>query len=242
MSIRGRPAYDVNQFLWRMLDYLYPPSCGGCGAKGSRWCRNCQQDTVRIVPPICPRCGRSQSNEVLCPRCRNHPPQFTALRSWAVFNGPLRNAIHRLKYKRDISLGAVLSRHLSTCLAKTDWKLDLVVPVPLGVARLAERGYNQASLLAKPLSRRAGIAYRTDILRKTRDTPSQVGLDFNQRRANVAGSFEVKSIDIQKMSVLVVDDVSTSGATLDACAQALLSGGAAAVYAITLARTAYPDW
>lgn len=242
MSIKDRPAYELNQWLWRFLDILYPPSCGGCGAKGTRWCRACQQNTERIVPPLCPRCGQSQPIERLCTRCRRQPPQFSALRSWAVFKGPLRNAIHRLKYKRDISLGEVLSRHLSACLVKTDWRLDMIVPVPLGVARMAERGYNQASLLAKPLAGRAGLPYRVDILKKTRDTPSQVGLDFERRRANVAGTFEVVSTDVRDKTVLVVDDVATSGATLNACTQALLSAGARAVYAITLARTASQDW
>jgi competence protein ComFC len=153
----------------------------------------------------------------------------------------LRNAIHRLKYRRDIALGESLSHHLFTCLAKAEWKLDLVVPVPLGVARLAERGYNQASLLARPLAQRVGLYYRTDALRKMRDTPSQVGLTFDERQVNVAGSFEATPKYIVGKTVLVVDDVSTSGATLNACAEALLSSGAAAVYAITLARTVYHD-
>lgn len=118
----------------------------------------------------------------------------------------------------------------------------MIVPVPLGVARMAERGYNQASLLAKPLAGRTGLPYRVDILKKTRDTPSQVGLDFERRRANVAGTFEVVSTDVRDKTVLVVDDVATSGATLNACTQALLSAGARAVYAITLARTASQDW
>lgn len=236
MTTRGRPAYFINQWLWSLLDLLYPPSCGGCSARGARWCQNCQKTAVKIMPPFCPRCGLSQSNPGLCSLCRKSPPQYTALRSWALFNGPVRNAIHRLKYYKDIAMGEVLSRHLVTCLQTTDWVLDAVIPVPLGVARLAERGYNQASLLARPLALGLGLDYQPGGLQKIRDTPAQVGLSLEQRKRNVAGSFQAVSRTVAGSHILIVDDVSTSGATLNACADALLSGGAAAVYAITLAR------
>lgn len=236
MTTRGRPAYLINQWLWSLLDLLYPPYCGGCSARGARWCRNCQMEAVKIMPPICPRCGLSQTRSGLCSLCRKSPPQYTALRSWALFKGPVRSAIHRLKYYKDIALGEVLSRHLITCLETTDWVLDAVIPVSLGVARMAERGYNQASLLARPLALGMGLNYEPGGLQKIRDTPAQVGLSLEQRKINVAGSFQADSNIVAGKRVLLVDDVSTSGATLNACAEALQSGAAAAVYAITLAR------
>ncbi len=239
MKTRGQPAYFINQWLWSLLDILYPPYCGGCSARGTRWCRKCQMEAVKIVPPICPSCGLGQSRAVLYGSCRRLPPRYTALRSWALFNGPVRNAIHRLKYYKDISLGEVLSRHLINSMETTGWQVDAVIPVPLGVARLAERGYNQASLLARPLALGVRLAYRPDGLRKIRDTPAQVGLSRAQREKNVAGSFQADSSIVSGRRVLLVDDVSTSGATLNACAEALLTGGAAAVYAITLARASY---
>lgn len=128
-----------------------------------------------------------------------------------------------------------------TCLETTGWKVELVVPVPLGAARLAERGYNQASLLAKPVALSYALPYQPGALRKKHDTLSQVGLSLEERQRNVAGSFEANPADVAGRSVLIVDDVSTSGATLNACAESLLNSGAAAVYAITLARTAYHD-
>lgn len=241
MSAGGRSKYYIYKWFWSSLDLLYPPRCGGCDAKGARWCKGCQRNAIRVVPPLCPRCGKSQSRNILCNECRNTPPQFIALRSWAVFNGPVRHAIHRLKYRRDIALGEVLSRHMITCLEKTNWEIDLVIPVPLGVARLAERGYNQASLLAKPLALGVGLHYQSAALRKTCDTPSQVGLSLEQRMANVAGSFEAIPGIVAGKKVLVVDDVSTSGATLNACAAALLACGSESVYTITLARANYID-
>lgn len=163
-------------------------------------------------------------------------PQYQALRSWGVFEGPLRNALHRLKYRRDVALGEALAHHLIEMLEGLEWAIDLVVPVPLGLARQAERGYNQAALLAKPLALGCNLDYNPGSLLKVRNTPSQVGLSFDQRWVNVAGSFEAIPKQVAGKNLLVVDDVVTSGATLDACAVALLAAGASQVYAMTLAR------
>ena len=187
---------------------------------------------------MCVRCGQTVSGDGLCWECRRTPPHYTALRSWAIFEGPLRNAMHRLKYRRDIALGEMLSRHLIRSLSELDWHIDLVVPVPLGVARQAERGYNQSALLARPIALGYHLAYQPRALRKTRDTPTQVGLSLEQRWTNVAGSFAADPNYVSAKSVLLVDDVATSGATLNACADALFSSGAVQVYALTLARAA----
>ena len=236
MPARARLVYPAYQWLWNSLDWLYPPQCGGCGQSGSRWCQACQSTARRITPPLCPICGQPQSSDRPCQKCRQSRPHYTALRSWAVFEGPVRNALHRLKYKREIALGEVLSRHLLDVFHFFGWQVDLVVPVPLGVARQAERGYNQSALLAKPLALGYGLPYHPRVLRKTRDTPSQVGLSLEQRWNNVAGSFEALPGSVEGRSVLVIDDVSTSGATLNACAEALAASGATQVYALTLAR------
>jgi ComF family protein len=172
----------------------------------------------------------------MCPACRKGRPNYDELRSWATFDGPVKNALHRLKYKRDIALGEALSGHLFACLKQLDWQVDLVVPVPLGVARQAQRGYNQAALLAKPLALASTLPYRTDALAKTRETRSQVGLTVDQRRQNVQGSFAARAQVVRDKTILLVDDVATSGATLSACALALRSVGAKEIYAITLAR------
>ena len=114
--------------------------------------------------------------------------------------------------------------------------MNLVIPVPIGAARKKERGYNQAALLAWPLAVGSAIPYCSQGLIKTRDTPSQVGLDSQQRRANVAGAFQARPRMVTGKCVLVVDDVTTSGATLEVCSSALLQAGASSVYALTLAR------
>ncbi len=166
VSDQSRLAYTLYQSIWSSLDWIFPPRCGGCGKSGSRWCASCQRDTVLIRPPFCPICGAISVERGGCRTCRRHPPEFSALRSWGVFTGPLQNALHRLKYHRDIALGEVLSRNMVDCLLEQQWSLDLVVPVPLGVARLAERGYNQAALLAKPVALACGLGYSTKLLQE----------------------------------------------------------------------------
>ena len=193
----------------------------------------------QIQPPLCPICGQSLVNDQPCQSCPPGGYHFQALRAWAEFNGPLRSAIHRLKYKGDLALGEILARHMAGLLHNLGWKVDVVVPVPLGVARQQQRGYNQASLLALPLAMACGLPHRPRALHKIRQTRTQVGLSRTARRANVAGAFQADSHLVEGRSILVVDDVATSGVTLDACAAALIEAGAQTVYGLTLARAVF---
>jgi ComF family protein len=172
----------------------------------------------------------------LCNRCRKSPPAFQALSAWAVFGGPLRSAIHRLKYERDVALGEALARPMIACLRELGWPVEMATATPMGVVRRAERGYNQADLLARPTALGLGISYKPKALMKTKETRSQVGLNLAQRRENVEGAFKADARMVSGKRVLLIDDVSTSGATLEACAAALLEGGAAQVWCFTLAR------
>jgi ComF family protein len=141
-----------------------------------------------------------------------------------------------LKYKGDIALGDVFARPLASQLLSYGWPVNLIVPVPIGVARKSERGYNQAALIAWPVALCAGIAYRPNALKKVRETRSQVGLPASERRTNVAEAFQADPKTVRGKSVLIMDDVTTSGATIEACTNALLSAGANQVYGLTLAR------
>lgn len=175
----------------------------------------------------------------ICTTCRRHPPHFQFLRSATVFSGPIRQVLHKLKYRRDMSLGVVLAGILVPYLASLNWQLDWVVPVPLGIARLKERGYNQVDLIARPLAMGAGIPYRSHGLIRVRETRSQVDLSIDERRENVHGAFEASSGWASEQRVLIVDDVATSSATMDACASAILQAGAETVFGLTLARAVY---
>jgi len=172
----------------------------------------------------------------LCIFCQQTPPPYAALRSWAIYNGPLRNAMHRLKYSRDIALGEVLARPLLEMLHQLDWPIDLITSVPVGVARRAERGYNQATLLAFPLALAYGKPFRSQALQKARETRSQVGLNPAQRRENVSAAFQARPEIVAGRRVLLVDDVTTTGATIESCASALSTAGARQVFCLTLAR------
>ncbi len=234
-----RLAYKAYQFSWVVLDWIYPPQCGGCGKGGSRWCPACASRTKRILGPVCPKCGQMQESDVLCTHCRLDPPHYYLLRSWAVFGGTLREAIHQLKYKRNVALGEVLARPLVQFIQDQHWMVDIVQPVPLSLARLAERGYNQASLLARPIALGLGVKFKPQGLRRIKHTLSQVGLTVRERQKNVENAFRADHEYVHGKNVLVVDDVTTTGSTMDACACALLEAGAARVYGLTLARAVF---
>jgi len=237
MAVRGLPAYQLYQLTWTLLDWLFPPTCGGCERENARGCDDCSAATRIIPAPVCLYCGVSLSQEnTICSRCQTDRPPFTAARSWAFFNGPVRNALHRLKYRRDIALGEVLARAMIQMVRNLDWHIELVIPVPLGAARINERGYNQASFLAHPIALAQGLKYRPNALRRVRETQTQVGLTLAERQANVNGAFQGKGSLLNERNILLIDDVMTSGATLRACTQAALDAGARDVFCLTLAR------
>jgi ComF family protein len=140
------------------------------------------------------------------------------MRSWAVFDSPVQNALHTLKYR------------------PLNWAIDLLIPVPLSKNRLKERGYNQVGLIAQPLAYEVGWLYAPNALWKSRETRSQVGLSISQRRENVFEAYQADPKIVGQKSILLVDDVATTGSTIQSCTQALQAAGARDVYAFTIAR------
>jgi ComF family protein len=153
-----------------------------------------------------------------------------------VFEGPIRLALHKLKYRRNVALGDALSKHLAGYVSTLGWRVNLVVPVPLGKERKKERGYNQVGMVAKPLALSNHWSYSPNALVRIRETRSQVGLSIAERKENVSGAFLGDKRVVLGSTVLLMDDVATTGATLASCASALLEAGAKSVYALTLAR------
>ncbi len=239
---KGQPVYRLYRLIWLGLDWIYPPECGGCGKPYARWCKDCQAGTRLVSGPVCERCGVSLRSPGVCSVCLNSPPAYTAIRSWAVYTGAIRKAIHKLKYQGDISLGQALATPMIELLHQLDWSIDMVTPVPGSLARKKMRGYNQASLLALPIALSCRVQYRPGALTKIRDIPSQVGLSMKARHKNVQAVFQARNKDlVAGKSILVIDDIVTSGATMKACAQALLDQGAGQVYGLTLARAVLED-
>ncbi|MGE5464180.1 MAG: ComF family protein [Syntrophothermus sp.] len=158
------------------------------------------------------------------------------MRSWAVFDSPVQNGLHSMKYRRNIGLGEAVAHQMVEFINDLGWDVDALIPVPLGRKRLKERGYNQVALVAEPLAYLAGIKYLPKALWKARETRSQVGLNVNQRHENVLNAYQADAHSIERKSILIMDDVSTTGSTISSCTEALLSAGAREVYAITIAR------
>jgi len=141
-----------------------------------------------------------------------------------------------LKYRRDVGLGEALSDSVAVFIDQLNWPIDMLVPIPLGKERLKERGYNQVAMVAMPLSIRLALDYQPTVLARARETRSQVGLTAAERQENVKNAFIADEKKANGRTILLMDDVSTTGATLSSAAEALLSSGAHDVFAVTLAR------
>lgn len=215
---------------------LFPPACGGCGKAGYRWCPDCQERIPRIAEPFCEKCGIPVRKIGLCEKCQSNPPVYRLMRSWAVFDSPVQNALHTIKYRRNIGLADSLAFQMVEFVNSLQWKLNMIIPVPLGQKRLKERGYNQVALVARPLAYELGLEYAPRALQKTRETRSQVGLNLSQRRENVSQAYQADPAAVKRKSILLMDDVATTGSTISACTEALLSAGTQTVYALTIAR------
>jgi competence protein ComFC len=229
-------TYPLTKWLWFGLDWLFPPVCAGCNRPGFRWCSDCQQHVKSVPEPACQICGLPLSHPGLCPSCKASHPPYEALRSWAVFEGPIRQSLHSLKYHRNVALGDAFARYLAEYVKNMGWQVDMVVPVPLGRQKMKERGYNQAGLLAMPVSYILHLQYSPRAVLRVRETRTQVGLSGLERKENISGAFRADPVRVSGKVVLLMDDIATTGVTLAACSEALQKAGARTVYALTLAR------
>jgi len=229
-------AYLLYRLAWGILDIIYPPVCGGCGRLGSRWCQDCQRNVQHLVEPVCEVCGISIDGLGLCADCQRLRPRYRILRSWSVFDDPVRNALYKLKYSRDMALGDALAAQLLDFVIGLKWPIEMIIPVPLGKKRSQERGYNQVSLIVRPLALAAGMSFAFDGLARVRETRSQVGLTKKERCANVDRAFQAQGTRVNGRVVLLMDDVATTGSTLSSCAEALCAAGARDVFVLTVSR------
>ena len=141
-----------------------------------------------------------------------------------------------MKYRRNIGFGESLAVQMADFVHSLCWPVEMLIPVPLGKKRLKERGYNQVGLVARPLAYQLGWVYVPQALWKTRETRSQVGLSVSQRRENVHSAYQADPKIVTRKSILIMDDVATTGSTISACTEALLCAGAKEVYVLTIAR------
>lgn len=220
----------------RLLDLLFPPRCIGCSSVGTWLCARCVERLPYIVGPVCERCGLPLQRDLECPACRRYSVRVDGIRSVLLFEGAVRTAIHRLKYRNGRMLAGPFGQLMAAGWDRLGIEVDVIVPVPLHPQRLRQRGYNQAALLARELARHTGLPSHEGALSRVRHTASQMALDAAARRDNVRGAFRCTDGQLRGRRVLLIDDVCTTGATLDACADALRAAGAIAVWGFTLAR------
>lgn len=227
----------INSFFWKTIDLFFPPHCAGCDLLGYRWCKACDSAVEKINPPFCPKCGSPEPHQKLTnEHCSDHLPSIDFIRSYAIYEAPLSSAIKKLKYQNDIGIAEILAFYLVELYNDINQDIDFVIPVPLGKNRLKERGYNQASLIAKPLALAIGRPMKTQALFRNKETKSQVGLSREERSRNVSGAFYVNNSNLIGKNILLIDDVTTTGATLEACAKELKNKGVETIVGLTLAR------
>ena len=219
------------------LDLLFPPRCAGCGHSGTPLCPACLESVQAVPTPVCRRCGTPGRSPALCPHCQGGDFQVNAIRAAGIYRHPLSTAIDQLKYQGQPNLAQPLARLMSDYWLGREVSADLVAAVPLHEDRLRERGFNQSELLAERFCRRTGLPLLAPgPLIRTRATRQQVSLNAAERQNNMAGAFAWTGPHLAGAKVLLIDDVATSGATLEACGGALRQAGAAKVWALTVAR------
>jgi ComF family protein len=217
------------------VDLLFPPQCALCGAGGVRLCVACIDALMPADGRRCDSCWTPLARGDVCRQCTERPPAFASIRSAYVMDGGARRLAHELKYEGITSLAAPMALLMSECAAVDG--ADLIVPVPLHRSRERARGYNQASELGKHLAAPCAVAFDRRALRRTRATaPLAKTMHREERRAIVAGAFRADTARVEGRSIMLVDDVVTTGATLDVCAEALIDAGAASVRCVTWTR------
>jgi ComF family protein len=230
----------LGQLAEPVIDFFFPQQCVGCGAVGSFLCPDCCEKLPRLLPPFCPKCGKPQASGIVCPSCRQRQIEIDGIRSPFRFDEVIRKAIHELKYHNLKAISPCLAELLADYLCSNPLPGELIIPVPLHPRRLRERGYNQSSLLARELGKLTNLTVIEDCLVRIKQAVPQVRTaNIEERRENVANAFACQDDRVANKGIILVDDVCTSGATLESCAVALKNKGAISVWGLTLAREIY---
>lgn len=220
--------------------HIAPLSCLLCGAASDTQplCPGCRADLPWHRQPQCPQCAIPTPDGQLCGACLQHPPAFDHTQAALTYAFPLDQMIPRLKYHGQLAIAPVLGECLAQALEHAP-RPDRLIAMPLHAARIRERGFNHATEIARTLARKLGLTLDLDSCRRTRDTPPQMGLKHDARRRNVRGAFSCSG-EVQGQRIALIDDVMTTGTSLDELAATLKLAGAQEVSCWVVARTLAP--
>lgn len=229
----------VPEILQALFGFVLPLRCLACGLEIEKGflCSNCLNYLPIARSPRCVRCGRPVKKKDICSFCK-HGTSLDHGRSWLLFIPPVDSIIHSFKYRRMSNISRLLGRAMAS-IVQSDHVLkgaDIITPVPLFWWKQLQRTYNQASLLSAVISEECHIPHR-ELLKRIRFTRTQTRLDDAARRKNVAGAFSLQHGDIENKTIILVDDVMTTGATMNECARVLKTAGAREVYSCVAAIT-----
>lgn len=239
---------DFSMLIKDILNIIYPeaPGCLLCGRELKNYremqiCGYCKSMLFPIGEDVCQVCGRPVKDDMeKCLECRKGKVYFNEASSVFEFSGLIQDAIYRLKYDGDVNLAPLLGKFMAEKLIKKGWNIDLIIPVPLHPDRLSQRGFNQSFLLSTIIGREAGINVSDKILERVVYTESQVSLSRLERMLNVKNAFRASGEDkIKDRSILIVDDIMTTGATLNECSRAIRIYNPKNIYCLTLACPVY---
>ena len=223
----------------RIGESLFSGSCYLCRGKAAAiLCDACDADLPRLTGTLCPRCALASPGGAVCGRCLTLAPQYDATVAALAYRFPSDVLIQALKFRGELALAPFLAAQLAPRLEARE-PVDLILPVPLSARRLRERGYNQALEIARAIARATGKRLELELCGRERDTPAQVDLPLADRAKNVRGAFHCPRL-VAGARIAVVDDVMTTGATLDEVAATLKRAGAARVENWVVARTFPP--
>jgi ComF family protein len=226
--------------IQQFLDILFPVHCAGCQRTGHVLCPACIAKIQPVPSPFCQLCGTPLSTYGVCKNCQYHHPNLSGQRAVSLYQEPLRGCIHGLKYDGNTRLAEPLGLLLAQAYRRYGLQADMLIPVPLHSERQQQRGYNHASLLAEVCSANLGVPMNDSILVRHRATVAQVDLHPRERYQNVAGAFACTSGSARDAlygrRIVIIDDVSTTSATLEACATPLFAAGAKEIWGLVLAR------
>ena len=226
---------NFRNLVGSILDWIYPPACVSCGEPGKLLCDDCFSKLPPVGAHYCSKCGKPLKEGRLCRLCNASDFSFECSRAPYLYDGPAAAMIKKLKYNGCLSLVPILSDLLKEYWDGLDWKIDLVIPVPLSEQRRAQRGFNQSELIGKAFSAKAGLTCLPRALMKCRHTSTQVGLNREERRENLKGAFAAEDILVRGKRVLLLDDVMTTGSTFAECSAVLLNAGARSVNCLSVA-------